>query len=136
MHSWGNWPDEMFSKVGDAAYEIGTFCRRWGRLAVTDSKEKYGTVRVYLMFGCRDLHGFFYPGYVYIGYPRWLFKLVGKNVGWHIMTFPFFRPVQSLVFHWQKFIYRLAYKRALKKFPEIKEEILCCADFDEFLEGL
>jgi len=52
------------------------------------------------------------------------------------MTFPFFKPFHRIIDVWQRFIYRLAYKRALKKYPFIREEILCAADFSELLEDL
>lgn len=37
---------------------------------------------------------------------------------------------------YQRFIYRLAYKQAIKKWPDLKDEILCCADWEEYLGGL
>lgn len=42
MHSWGSWPDELFSQVGEAADFIGQYCRKYGRISVTQTKEKYG----------------------------------------------------------------------------------------------
>ena len=38
------------------ASEIAVFCRRWGRIAVSDSKSKFGTVRVYCSFGWCMVH--------------------------------------------------------------------------------
>jgi hypothetical protein len=136
MHYWGEWPDELFRDVENAAYEIGEFCRRWGKIQVTQTKEKYGTARVYCHFGCRDLHSIFYPGYVAVWNPKWLFQLVGETVGYRIMTFPFLRWAHPAVYRWQKFIYRLAYRRAVAKYPRVREEILAGADFDELLVGL
>lgn len=123
-HTWGSWPDEWFSQVGQAADEIGEFCRRWGRIQVNQSKEKYGSVRVYCHFGLYNLNCVFYPGYHYIQEPRRLMNI--RIPAW----------ISTVFFPYQKFIYRLAYKRALKKYPMIHNEILCCADYDEFLEGL
>jgi hypothetical protein len=134
-HFWGDgWP--YFGDVGDAAYEVGKFCRRWGRISVTQTKEKYGTARVYCRFGCEDLHGLFYPGYCFVQLPRWLSKLVGKKVAYWIMTFPILQPFGNIICRYQHKVYRRAYKLAIRKFPHIREEILDCADFGEYLVGL
>jgi len=37
---------------------------------------------------------------------------------------------------YQKFIYRRAYKKAIEKYPAIRENILCAADYPNLLEGL
>lgn len=123
MHSWGD-DFKYFKEVDVAARYIGAFCKKWGRIPVTNYKEKYGTVRVYCNFYCDDLHTLLFPGW---GYVRGPYKL---------MTFPLFRWARPIVLFWQHFIYRLAYKLAIKKYPMIKEEILCCADWNEYLKGL
>lgn len=122
MHGWGS-SFNYFGDVGAAATYIGQMCRSWGRIDAHD-KEKYGTVRVYVMFGCKDLHSLLYPGYAYV------------RGNYRLMTFPFLAPLRPLVSWWQPFIYRLAYKRALRKWPRIRIEILLCADYPELLEGL
>lgn len=94
MHIWGD-GFEYFYEVGEAANYIGKFCRKYGRIGVRDTKEKYGTARVY----CRFSSNF-------------------------------------LVIIYQIWIYRLAYKKAIKKFPYIKKEILYGADWQEYLEGM
>jgi hypothetical protein len=33
-------------------------------------------------------------------------------------------------------LYRKLYSDMVKKFPHLKEEIVCCADYDELLIGL
>jgi hypothetical protein len=121
--SWGNgFP--YFEDVDMAAYEIGNFCRKWGRISVSSTKEKYGSARVYCSFGCQDLHSLVYPGHIHVR-------------GWYALTtFPFFRPLQFIIVPWQLFIYRWGYKRALSKYPYIRNEILCCADYPEYLKGL
>lgn len=131
MHYWGD-GFLYFYQVGESAEYIGYFCRRWGRLNVTSMKEKYGTVRVYCSFGYLSLHILLYPGYVFKRpyWPNWLWKL---DVYYISKVFNFFQP---LIFIWQKFIYRLAYKKALKKWPMIRKEILACSDYPEFLENL
>lgn len=37
---------------------------------------------------------------------------------------------------WQRFIYRLAYRLAIKKWPHLRKNVLAGADWDEYLEGL
>lgn len=123
MHYWGD-DFKHFRDVEEVAYKIGKFCRRYGRICVMQTKEKYGTARVYCSFDLSDLHGLIWPGYAYVRYKK-LYKL---------LTFRLFKYVPTL--WWQKRVYREAYKRALKKYPHIREEILCCADFPEHLEGL
>lgn len=123
MHSWGD-GFKYFKEVDEAAYMIGNFCRKWGRIQVRDTKEKYGTARVYCSLYCEDLHTLLFPGYCYIRGP------------YQLMTFPFLRPFRKIIFLYQKFIYRLAYKLAIKKYPKIRKEILCAADWSEYLQGV
>jgi len=130
MHTWGDgFP--YFDDVSKAADEIGQFCRRWGRLGAY-TKEKYGTCRVHIQgMGYLSLFSLTHPGYVYSRYPKWLWSADIYYIG------PFLRKtIGRPMYKYQCFIYRLAYKRALKKYPNIREEILCCADFDELLKDL
>ena len=131
MHYWGD-EGVDWEGINSAASYIGLFCRKWGRISVTQYKEKYGTVRVYCSFRWVSLHSLTHPGYVYSQYPQWLWSADIRYIG------PFFRKsgLSFLIWQWQKFIYRLAYKNALKKWPHLRKEILSCADFDELLEGL
>ena len=133
MHNWGDgFP--YFAEVEEAALEIGQFCKRYGRISVTQTKEKYGIARVYCHFGYHSLHGLLYPGWCFKRsfYPQWLWTF---DI-YYISKLLRFKPIGSIIYKWQKFIYRLAYKRALKKYPMIREEILDGADFTEFLKGL
>lgn len=128
MHDWsGDFP--YFQEVGEAADYIGDFCVKWGRIPVTQTKEKYGTVRVYCSFGCWGLHGIVKPQYIYYQWPKWT---------WPINSFSdkIISKFYFVIIPYQKFIYRLAYKKALKKWPMIRKEILTCADWDECLKGL
>lgn len=131
MHSWGD-GFQYFGEVGAAADEIGDFCRRYGRIRVTQTKEKWGTARVYCHFGWLSLHGLLFPGYVYKrpGFPQWLWSI---DI-WYIsrVLILFSRPISL----YQTFIYRLAYKRALKKYQMISREILGGASYPELLVGL
>jgi hypothetical protein len=123
MHSYGD-GFQYFMEVHDAAFEIGEFCRKWGRICVTQTKEKYGESRIYCHFGIEQYNDIFYPGYVWIKSPRWFFS----------REFP--SSLSNLIVPWQYFIYRLAYKRTIKKYPYICQEILGGADYPELLENL
>lgn len=132
MHVWGD-GFEYFAEVGEAAVDIGFFCIKYGRINVTCMKEKYGTTRVYCSMGYYSLHGLLFPQYVFKHprYPQWLWSLDIYYIG------PFLRKVFGKpLCAWQKFIYRLAYKRAIIKYPMIRTEILNGADYDELLKGL
>lgn len=129
FHHWGD-PGVDWSAISKAAYEIESFCNRWGRFG-GQAKEKFGTVRFYASFTQPSLHSLIYPKYIYSQFPKWL---------WSLDIF-YITPVLSFFFGrinhwWQKKIYRKAYQQALKKYPHIREEILCCADYSELLEGL
>lgn len=131
MHSWGD-GFEFFGEVGRAADEIGDFCRRWGRIQVRQTKEKYGTARVYCSFGLYSLHSITHPGHVWNRYPRWL-----RRIDYFVFA-NLFRVlrINKLVEPYQIWVYRLAYKRALTKYPMIRLEILNGADYTELLEPL
>ena len=134
MHMWGDWPDELFAQVGAAADYIGDFCVRWGRINVRQTKEKYGTARVYCSLGgYASLHGLLFPNYVYKHrrFPDWLWKL---DTYYLSKVFSLFTKYGFG--KWQILVYKEAYRRAIKKYPMIKAEILCGADYDELLEHL
>lgn len=123
---------ELYSKAEAAAEMIGTFLLKWGRVPVRDYKEKYYTVRVYCNLGWYNFHDIFYPGHTYYKFSK-RGILFDSKWGHVILKYT---GLQFLSFHYHKFLYRLAYKRALKAFPEIRENILCCADWEEYLKGL
>ena len=126
-----NWSDEDVDWVGidGAAEYIGRFCARWGRIPVRDYKEKWGTVRVYCDFGVSGLYWLVRPRYIYYRWPWWL-KWTSFGGGW------FWGPVSRLVTPWQLWVYRRAYKNAVRRWPHLRQEILACPDFPELLEGL
>lgn len=126
MHYWGEWTDEGFADVDRAAHEIAKFCRRWGRFT-GQAKEKFGQVRFYAYIGGRlDLYSLWNGGYFYYRGPNWFWKLncfIAKRV-----SVPF-----NLLEHYRVFIYKLAYKRALKRYPHIHNEIISGMDHKELL---
>jgi hypothetical protein len=130
MHYWGKWPDELFSQVGEAADFIGKYCRKYGRISVTQTKEKYGTARVYCGFGIGSFHDITHPGYAYGRYPKFIWRL---NIDFSYSKIGrfLFRLLNKVVVPYQQFIYRRAYELAFKKWPLIREEIISGADWPE-----
>lgn len=91
------------------------------------------SARFYCYFGL-SLHHLVFPRhfvYKHPKFPNWLWKL----------DIYYISPILNKLFGWfwyryQYWIYRKAYERAVKKFPHIKEEITCAADYPELLKGL
>ena len=129
MHDWSD-PNVDWLGINDAAYYIGHTLRVHGRIQVRDFKEKWGTVRIYCSFGWWLLHDITHPGHAYCRYPKWLWKL-DCTYGRYIV-----QPLNYIVIPWQKWMYRKLYKNAIYKWPHLRKEILCCADWPEILEGL
>lgn len=113
--------------LGTIASDIGEFCRKWGRMPVTQTKEKYNSVRVYCGFGISGLHGLIYPGYCYSQFPKWLWKLDIYYIT-RMMA-----PLNVIIIPYQKFIYRWAYWRQIKKYPHLFSEITSSMDHPEVL---
>lgn len=128
-HHWGE-DGVDWSGISDAARFIGEYLVRWGRVGVRDWKEKFGTVRVYCSLGWHQFHSITHPRYQYSRYPQWLWSL-DCRYGWRILW-----PVNRLVVPFHKWLYRRAYRLAVKKYPHLREEILSGADYSELLEGL
>lgn len=131
MHDWS---DETvdWQGINDAAEFIGEGLRKWGRICVYGYKEKFGTVRVDCFFGWATFHAIVRPGYMWI--PKWwpwgldlflsryIFAPGGMLNRWFIVPF-----------HYK--LYRWHYKKAVEKWPHLREEILSAADYGEVLEG-
>jgi hypothetical protein len=114
----------------NAAYFIHQYLMRYGRISVIQSKEKFGTVRVYCMLGYWGFYDAIYPGKMWVHWPRWLHGL-DLNYGHAVM-----RILNKVIVPYHKFIYRRAYKKAVEKYPHIRKRILDTADFPNLLEGL
>lgn len=129
-----DWSEEDFDwdSLNEAVDYIYDFCWKYGRFS-GQAKEKFGQCRFYCYFGL-SLHSLIYPKWVYRkhdNFPSWLWKL----------DIDIISPLLNFLMGWwwyryQYWIYREAYKRAVKKWPHIKEEITCAADYPELLKGL
>ena len=130
MHNWG---DKNIDWVGisDSARYIGHNLRRWGRVSVRQYKEKFGTVRVYCSLGWFSFHHITHPGHMFSRYPKWLWKFDCK-IGSVIVPFLF----NWFIMPYHKWLYKKLHKDMVIKYPHLKEEILCMADYDELLKGL
>lgn len=89
------------------------------------------STRVYTTLGWQSLLSITHPGWChYSPYPKWLMWL---DIYYLSRVIPYLNYV---VFPYHKFLYRLAYKKALAKWPHLELEILCGADWPEYLKGL
>ena len=129
MHNWG---DDRFDWYAlDGALNIISKKLRFWRVPVRQVKEKFGTARVYCSLGFTCLHDITHPGHAYYRFPKWIVAL-DIDVLSKIITF--LLGDLSLIIH--RIVYRHAYKCAVKKYPHIYQEIVCCADYTELLIGL
>lgn len=119
MHDWSD-NSVDWRGISDAAEYIGSTLRKWGRVSITDTKEKFGTVRVYCSLGWWSLHDITHPGYHFI---QW------RRVG-HIPVPAF---INRLVLPYHRFLYRLVYSRAVRRWPHLSCEILHSADHPDLL---
>jgi len=127
-HEWGS-EFKYFEDVENVASEIGDYCCKWGRIPVRQTKEKYGTVRVYSGWGIENLFWFVKPNYCFY---QWSQKIRSFD---NAIFGIFFMLLRKPIFAWQRFIYNKAYQMAVKKYPHIREEILTDADWPEYIDG-
>lgn len=127
MHRWGE-EGVDWQGIDEAAFWLGKNLARYGRISIGQTKEKFGEVRVYCSFHS-NLYTLIWP------YERMFYPKLNKFQLWlDRITIPEFAC--KLIFKYQKFVYRLMYKKAIAKWPHLKEEILSGADWWEYLEGL
>jgi len=126
-----NWKDRSFDwkQLDESIEMVSSFMRFWGRIGV-NSKEKFGTARIYTLFWDGSLHGLIYPGYYSCQFPKWLWKLdcgfISPLVRW--------TRLPKLAHWYQRKIYSMAYSKGLKHFPAMKVELVIAADFDELIK--
>jgi len=129
MHDWSD-KSVDFNGIDKAAEYIGLNLIKWGRVNVRQYKEKFGTVRVYCSFGWYQLFNVTHPGYHYNRYPIWLWNL---DCLWLSKIFPL---LNFIIVPLQEKLYTYCYRRAIKKWPHLRKEILSGADYSELLKGL
>ena len=151
MHQWGDEGVDWAGIDAAAAY-IGLGLRKWGRVSVSQFKEKYGTVRVYCSLGVNTFHQLWRPGYMFCrykwewlwkldlaisyAYPRFLERILEKfsipnrwvrwiNL-WTLLNL-------ALIWPYHKWLYKRYYRQARRKWPHLAQEIYRAADWYELL---
>lgn len=79
MHHWKD-KNVDWSGLYDAAYYIATYLGRYGRIHVMDYKEKWGEVRVYILWGMEDRwipYSRLNP--ILIPYQKWIYRRAYAN---------------------------------------------------------
>lgn len=117
--------------LGAAAQYIGFRLRKYGRLPVTDCKTKWSEVRIYCNFGWYSFHDITHPGHHYSRYPDWLWKLVNTRFMTTVVQLANIVVIPAHVW-----FYRNTYKKAVAKWPRLRDNILNGADYPEHLGGL
>lgn len=130
-----DWSDEDFDWKGLnwCVEYLDKNLRKWGRINVRQVKEKYGQLRCYCSLGWSSLFSITHPGwcsYKVAGYPKWLTTL---DIFYLSRIIPY---LNYIILPYHKFLYRKLYKDCVKKYPHLREEILCAADYHELLKDL
>ncbi len=121
MHIWGD-TDFDWESLDQACMYLSRRCRQFARLGI-HTKEKFGTLRVedtVAFYGEWPLHNLIRPGYYRYTFPKEMLLYVE----------PILRTISSkigityLINKYQMWVLKYFWKRAAKKWPHIKEEIL------------
>lgn len=94
-------------------------------------KEKFGSIRWYAQIApVKSLHDIVKNGHYFYRYGADDAPVM--NFLDNVSRF-YLRPFTKLIFHYQKFMYAYAYRKAIEKFPDITEEILASCDHNRLL---
>ena len=128
MHHWGD-ENVDWAGISNAAEFISLGLRKWGRVNVRQHKEKYGLVCVYLSLGLQWWPQLTHPGHVYNRWPRWT---------WWLQSRPrwLFWLLNLAVMPYHKWLYLEYYRRAVTKWPHLKQDIIRGADIEALLHPL
>jgi hypothetical protein len=128
VHSWG---EEKFDWVGldDAGQYISQWLVKWTRMPVYDVKEKFGTLRIYCSFGWESFYGIYRPRHMWV--PKWWPYRLDLRLSHYIMPL-----LNKIVVPLQQKAYAWRYKKAVEKWPHLREEIVSIADRGELFEGV
>jgi hypothetical protein len=129
MHSWGdeNFDWKALDLALDELYKWGVV---WGRVG-GQIKEKWGCARYYANFSDGTLHSLLYPGSYRIQSPMWFYDNIDYKI---IRPIIIYTGLIKVIHSYQRYFYRLAYKKAIKKYPHIKKEILTDCQYPEFVK--
>ena len=130
MHSWGD-KNVDWQGLNECVNYLDKNLRRWGRINVRQTKEKFGTLRCYCSLGWTCLLNITHPGYIhYRPYPKWL-RTFDIFVLSRIIPY-----LNFIILPYHKWLYRKLYADMVTKYPHLRKEILCCADYRELLIDL
>jgi hypothetical protein len=143
MHYWGD-GDFDWEKFGQV---VSFFCAQSNKYRIGGQiKEKYGTLRWYAHFNGYALHDLFWPGHVYFyryqqpsfwhWSVRWAQPVLGRMLKIVDMRIRKWEWFQKKCVKFQVTKYVETYEKALRKWPEFKEEIMMAADHQELLKDL
>ena len=129
-HMWGS--DFDFMSLNLACDFFASNLQKYGRIQITGCKEKYGTMRLEWFFWDghyqQFVHSAMYPGWLYIQYPRWMYK-----VDWFITAIANKSGLSWCLSAYQRLVFNIVTVLAVKKWPHLKDEILEELDFDTLL---
>lgn len=127
-----NWGDESFdwTSLYKAVDEMAFWGRKIGRIG-GQIKEKWGEIRWYTnIVAPEKLSDLVYPGYYYYVWSaekKPILNVIDQ------MSIVYMRPLRPLLLAYKRFFYAYAYRKAIRKFPHITEEILACCGWPELL---
>jgi hypothetical protein len=127
MHYWGD-EDFDWEQLDEAIKMVASFMHFWGRIGV-QSKEKFGTARIYVTFWDGTFNGIIYPGYHFNQFPKWFWPIDYK-----ISSFMRWIRLKKLVNRYQSKIYGMAYSKAIRAYPKVKIELVISADFEPLIK--
>ena len=122
-HSWYDEEDDFdFGRLNEAGFFIHKYCIKRARLYI-HWKEKYGTLRYeYInscLFGFWPIHHIFKPACLRYQWTKWV-----MNIDIVLGRLLEFIGVAPLVRRYQLYIFRKALFAAVKKYPDMEDEIL------------
>lgn len=121
-HLWGD-KDFDWTALSQAEHYIWKRCRQFARFGV-HTKEKYGTLQVSITCAYFTEYDFishlFYPGYARYMFPTWFRIYVDRPLGKTLKWI----GVLGLIQRYQTFVFKFFWRRAAKKWPQVREEIL------------
>ena len=112
--------------IYDLADRIAEALCKYGRIKVSDAKEKFGTYRVYVNFGFYGLQDIMFPRCRYDKFPKSL-TFLAYGPDW------FFELVNFAVVRYQFLIYKLVYEYFIRKYPREINAIVLGMDYPELI---
>lgn len=128
MHDWGE-EDFDWKGLNDAGEYISGWLVRWMRQPIFQTKEKFGTLRIYCSFGWSSFYSIWRPRHCWIAkwwpykFDLWISNFIMPTLNKVVV------PAQQKAYAWR-------YKKAVQKWPHLYAEIVSCADAGELFEGV